>query len=155
MLLRLYSVEPRHGKTNIMGLRPAWIQTSLRIHTVWSGSMLFAISSLLVIGFVIKQHGTWWECADAQAGLDPCWSQTHNDGFVVTQLFVLCMGLISHIIMLFFMSIWLLNSANCGIIYSLFENDCFIQSLIIVCFKVLWNVQIYSQFHKNMQCVIV
>jgi hypothetical protein len=23
--------EPRHNKTNIMGLRPAWIQTSLRI----------------------------------------------------------------------------------------------------------------------------
>jgi hypothetical protein len=23
--------EPRHDKTNIMGLRPAWIQTSLRI----------------------------------------------------------------------------------------------------------------------------
>jgi hypothetical protein len=26
--------EPRHDKTNIMGLRPAWLQTSLRIHTV-------------------------------------------------------------------------------------------------------------------------
>jgi hypothetical protein len=26
--------EPRHDKTNIMGLRPAWIQTSLRIRTV-------------------------------------------------------------------------------------------------------------------------
>jgi hypothetical protein len=35
-------VEPCHDKTNIMGLRPAWIQTSLRIHAVWSGSMLFA-----------------------------------------------------------------------------------------------------------------
>jgi hypothetical protein len=36
--------EPRPDKTNIMGLRPAWIQTSLRIRAVWSGSMLFAIS---------------------------------------------------------------------------------------------------------------
>jgi hypothetical protein len=27
-----------------MGLRPAWIETSLHIHAVWSGSMLFAIS---------------------------------------------------------------------------------------------------------------
>jgi hypothetical protein len=27
-----------------MGLRPAWIQTSLRLHAVWSGSMLFAFS---------------------------------------------------------------------------------------------------------------
>jgi hypothetical protein len=36
--------KPCHDKTNIMGLRPAWIQTSLRIRAVWSGSMLFAIS---------------------------------------------------------------------------------------------------------------
>jgi hypothetical protein len=36
--------EPRHDKTNIMGLRPAWIQTSLRIRAVWSGSMMFTIS---------------------------------------------------------------------------------------------------------------
>jgi hypothetical protein len=36
--------ESCHDKTNIMGLRPAWIQTSLRIRAVWSGSMLFAIS---------------------------------------------------------------------------------------------------------------
>jgi hypothetical protein len=36
------SYEPHHDKTNIMGLRPAWIQTSLRIRKVWSGSMLFA-----------------------------------------------------------------------------------------------------------------
>jgi hypothetical protein len=34
--------EPCHDKTNIMRLRPAWIQTSLRIRAVWSGSMLFA-----------------------------------------------------------------------------------------------------------------
>jgi hypothetical protein len=26
--------EPRHDKTNIMGLRPAWIKTSLRIRAV-------------------------------------------------------------------------------------------------------------------------
>jgi hypothetical protein len=36
--------EPRHDETNVMHLRPAWIQTSLRIRTVWSGSMLFDIS---------------------------------------------------------------------------------------------------------------
>jgi hypothetical protein len=34
--------DPRHDKTNIVRLRPAWIQTSLRIRAVWSGSMLFA-----------------------------------------------------------------------------------------------------------------
>jgi hypothetical protein len=26
--------EPRHDKTNVMRLRPAWIQTSLRIRAV-------------------------------------------------------------------------------------------------------------------------
>jgi hypothetical protein len=36
--------EPCHDKTNIVRLRPALIQTSLRIRAVWSGSMLFAIS---------------------------------------------------------------------------------------------------------------
>jgi hypothetical protein len=36
--------EPRHDKTYIMRLRPAWIQTSPSISAVWSGSMLFAIS---------------------------------------------------------------------------------------------------------------
>jgi hypothetical protein len=25
------TIEPRHDKTNIVGLRPAWINTSLRI----------------------------------------------------------------------------------------------------------------------------
>jgi hypothetical protein len=42
--------------------------------------------SILVIGLVSKHHGSWSECADAQAGLDPCWSQTHYVGFVVTRL---------------------------------------------------------------------
>jgi hypothetical protein len=28
-----------------------------------------------------KQHGSWSDCADAQAGLDLCWSQTHYVGF--------------------------------------------------------------------------
>jgi hypothetical protein len=36
--------EPRHDKTNVMRLRPAWIKTSLHICAVWSGSMLFTIS---------------------------------------------------------------------------------------------------------------
>jgi hypothetical protein len=36
--------EPRYDKTNIMGLRPTWIQTSLRVRAVWSGSMLSAIN---------------------------------------------------------------------------------------------------------------
>jgi hypothetical protein len=39
-----YIIEPRNDKTNIVRLRPAWIQTSLRIRAVWLGSMLFAFS---------------------------------------------------------------------------------------------------------------
>jgi hypothetical protein len=59
--------EPCHDKTNIVRLRPAWIQTSLRICAVWSGSMLFAIS-FSTFSRVDKQ--TAWilirlrECAD-------------------------------------------------------------------------------------------
>jgi hypothetical protein len=42
--------------------------------------------SLLIIGFVSEQHGFWSDCADAQACLDPCWSQTHYVGFVTARL---------------------------------------------------------------------
>jgi hypothetical protein len=42
--VRGFKNELCHDKTNIMGLRPAWIQTSLRIRAVRSGSILFAIS---------------------------------------------------------------------------------------------------------------
>jgi hypothetical protein len=62
--------EPLHNKTNIVGLRPT---CSLSV-------------SLLVIELVSEQHGSWSDCADAQAGLDPCWSQTHYVGFVMTRL---------------------------------------------------------------------
>jgi hypothetical protein len=41
---------------------------------------------LLVIGSVSEQHGFWLDCADAQSCMDPCWSQTHYFGFVVTGL---------------------------------------------------------------------
>jgi hypothetical protein len=42
--------------------------------------------SLLEIEMVSEQHGSWSDCTDAQSGLDPCWSQTHFVGFVVTRL---------------------------------------------------------------------
>jgi hypothetical protein len=34
----------------------------------------------------IEQHGSWSDCVDVQAGLDPCWSQTHYIGFFMTRL---------------------------------------------------------------------
>jgi hypothetical protein len=51
-----------------------------------------------------EQHRTWSDCADAQAGLDPCWLQTHYVGFVMTRLIYtlnafsfgyMCAGIIS------------------------------------------------------------
>ena len=43
-LMPAYAIpyEPRHMKTNIVHLQPAWIQMSLRNRTVSSGSLLFA-----------------------------------------------------------------------------------------------------------------
>jgi hypothetical protein len=35
---------------------------------------------------VSEQHGSWSDCADAQAGLDPFSLQTHYVGFVMGQL---------------------------------------------------------------------
>jgi hypothetical protein len=40
---------------------------------------------LLVIELISGQHGSWSDYADSQAGLDPCWSQTHYVGFDVTR----------------------------------------------------------------------
>jgi hypothetical protein len=59
-------------------LRPAWIQTSLCIRAVWPGSMLFVYKSKTSSETDSEQHGSWLDCADAQAGLDPCCSQTHS-----------------------------------------------------------------------------
>jgi hypothetical protein len=94
--------EPGHDKTNIMGLRPAWIQTRLRICAVWSGSMLFAYQLYynLCRETNSEKHGPWSDCADAQTGLDPCWSQTHHVGFIVTRLIwlmLLCLKLLDTI----------------------------------------------------------
>jgi hypothetical protein len=69
VLPSMYIIEPHHDKTNIMGLWPAWIQTSLRIRTVLSGSMLFAISfstcyrvckRTRYVGFVVTRLICWY-----------------------------------------------------------------------------------------------
>jgi hypothetical protein len=58
--------------------QPAHPRGLIRIHAV-RYLLLY-----LLIGFVSEQHGS--SDQTAQAGLDPCWSQTHYVGFVVTQL---------------------------------------------------------------------
>jgi hypothetical protein len=70
--------EPHHDKTNVLRLRPAWIR--VRIHAVRLPTLITSRET------DSEQHGSWSDCADAQAGLDPCWSQTHYVGFVVTRL---------------------------------------------------------------------
>jgi hypothetical protein len=62
-------------------LLPAWIQTSLRIRAVWSGSILFAIS-FSTCNRVCKR--TAWILIRQLGGA--CWSQTHYVGFVMTRL---------------------------------------------------------------------
>jgi hypothetical protein len=64
--------EPRHDKTNIMGLRPAWIQNSLRIRAVWSGPCCALTNPITSRETDSEQHGSWSDCAEAQTGLDPC-----------------------------------------------------------------------------------
>jgi hypothetical protein len=75
--------EPHHNKTNIMRLRPAWIQTSLRYRAVRSESMLFAIT-FSTCNRVCKR--TPW----ILIRLHGCWSQTHYVGFVMTRLIYCC-----------------------------------------------------------------
>jgi hypothetical protein len=62
-------------------LRPAWIQTILRIHAVWSGSMLFAISFSTCYR-VCKRTARIVIRLRRCAG----WSQTHYVGFVIARL---------------------------------------------------------------------
>jgi hypothetical protein len=71
--------ELRHNKTNIVRLRPAWIQTSLRFCAVWSGSILFAINlstcyrvckrtAWILIGWsgsMLVANPLCWFCRDA------------------------------------------------------------------------------------------
>jgi hypothetical protein len=55
-------IEPCHDKTNIVRLRPTWIQISLQSDQ----DPCYTLSvSLLVVGFVSEQHGSWSDCADA------------------------------------------------------------------------------------------
>jgi hypothetical protein len=80
--------EARHDKTNIVRLRSAWIQTSLCIRAVWSGSMLFAINcstcnrvGKLAAWILIRLRG----CAGWSGSMLVA-NQTHYVGFVMALL---------------------------------------------------------------------
>jgi hypothetical protein len=59
--------------------QPAHPRSLIRIHAVRLPT-LFQVEKL--IAYIMDPDQT----ADAQAGLDPCWSQTHYVGFVMTRL---------------------------------------------------------------------
>jgi hypothetical protein len=61
--------------TSMDPVQPAHPRSLIRIHAVRLPNLL-----------QLEEHGTRSDCADAQAGLDPCWSQSHYVGFVVTWL---------------------------------------------------------------------
>ena len=71
--------EPRHDKTNKMGVRPAKTQVSLGIRPVWSESSLCAQS-------VAKDPRFYRYWADAQAHLSLRWAHSHIIGFVMSRL---------------------------------------------------------------------
>jgi hypothetical protein len=70
----IWLFELRHVKTNIVHLRPAWIQTMLCIHAV---CYRMSFSTCNRVG-----KRTAW----ILIRLRRCWSQTHYVGFVVTRL---------------------------------------------------------------------
>jgi hypothetical protein len=61
------------------------IWLNLKWAAPWQNQHCVSVS-LVVIGLVSEQHGSWSDCADAQAGLDPFWSQTHYFDFVMVRL---------------------------------------------------------------------
>jgi hypothetical protein len=62
--------------------QPAHPRSLIRIHAV-------SLPTLLQVEKLIANS------MDAQAGLDPCWSQTHYVGFVVTRLIYIYVLLIT------------------------------------------------------------
>jgi hypothetical protein len=78
--------EQLHNKTNSCicdqhGSRPAGASTQSEQYPCCSLSV-----SLIVKEFVSEQHGSWSDCVDGQASLDPCWSQMQYVGFVMARL---------------------------------------------------------------------
>ena len=77
--------EPRHEKMYIVcdqhGSR--WACTSVQSN---QDPYCLRQVSVTFTGSDSKQYGSWWDCADALAHLDPCWWQTHYVRFLVARL---------------------------------------------------------------------
>jgi hypothetical protein len=67
--------------------QPAHPRSLIRIHAVRFQTLL-QVDKLIANSRQTdsEQHGSWSNCAGAQAGLDPCWSQTHYVSFVMARL---------------------------------------------------------------------
>jgi hypothetical protein len=90
-----------------VGLRPAWIQTSLT-------------NSITSRETDSEQHGSWSDCTDAQASLDPCWLQTNYVRFVMTRLIywkfeyflIILIQKYTYILIEFFIVLFSFNATN-------------------------------------------
>jgi hypothetical protein len=120
--LRWY--ELRHDKTNIMGLRTAWIQTSLRLRAVGSGSMLFAISFSTF--YRVCKRTAWiliWGWSGPMLVANPlCWF-CHDAAHIMILLLVLMFLCVS--LFLFLQGCFLCFSYKC---YGQTWNICYQQS---------------------------
>jgi hypothetical protein len=92
------SFEPRHDKTNIVRLRQAWIQTSLCICKVWSGSMLFSISfstcnrvGKRTAWILIRLYGCAGRSRSMVVANAVCWFCRDAAHFYWILLFITCM----------------------------------------------------------------
>jgi hypothetical protein len=82
VLLDVFSIKwkiylSRVTTKQTMRLWPAWIQTSLRIRAVWSGFSCSLTNPITSSKTDSEQHGSWSDCAEAQAGLDPYAGRKH------------------------------------------------------------------------------
>ena len=90
--------EPRHEKTNKMGMYPAKTQISLDIRLVWSESLLCAQCVAKDPSLLHADSEDLSDWADAQADLSLRWSHNHLVGFVMSRLIckqcrtILCWG---------------------------------------------------------------
>jgi hypothetical protein len=103
--------------------QPAHPPSLIRIHAVRLPTLL-QVETLRANTL----HGSWSDCVDAQAGLDPCWSQTHYVGFVVTRLIILsllCLWLY-----------WKLSTLKC-IQYMVYTLCMFLFPIFLACIQLI------------------
>jgi hypothetical protein len=134
----MYKFEPRHDKTNLVGLPLAWIQTRLRIESDQDPCCSLT-NSITSRGTDSEQHASWSDCAAAQAGLDPCLCMERHDCLILSMLLLSCE-------MMIFLSFKHINMCN---LHDILWNAMTVLSY--QCFAILWNDDFILSFkHINM-----